>query len=440
MAGKTFVDNPDYMKQIDLIKKLHLLMAQGKGDTEEADTVREQVYPSWGQLTPAEMDRVNALSADLYMLDGTEVVQVGEAKQRSREWLAPQLMAAWNQQDWGTILALLRTGPDPEYLPRDRVAYFRGRGWAHFGHPDIAVLFFDYAAKLNPNDVGHQVSAMEALIQGGQLSSALQRANAVITKPASDPRLFFQAADVLFTALQPLPKEQACSVSERIIKVLEEALKKEQQVPPDPQWMIMAARACMEKGLCHVRLGQSDAGLDAYARALTFAPNHPATLTARGILLYRSNREREAVIDFEQAARTRTPLVLPYFFLAHWSLIQRDYSKCLEWCDEALRRTRLPALLANLFEWKAIARWEQGAAPESVRTFFEEALNYAPFDDRLQHNYSKYLESVKGAGREKTPWEIDTNEIRSAAENHAFEELLPYRNGDQGALVAAQGR
>jgi len=101
------------------------------------------------------------------MLEATEAAPEVESEKRSRTWLEPRLMEAWRRQDWDAFLALLRIGPDPDYLPPARVAYLRGRGWEHYGHHDIAALFFDYAAKLNPEEATYPVMPMEALIQGG---------------------------------------------------------------------------------------------------------------------------------------------------------------------------------------------------------------------------------------------------------------------------------
>ena len=82
---------------------------------------------------------------------------------------------AWERQDWDAVLALLRTGPD--FLTPDEIAYLRGRCWAGLGHPDIALLFLDHAARLNPQNINYRILTLEPLLQLGQLDEARQRAH-----------------------------------------------------------------------------------------------------------------------------------------------------------------------------------------------------------------------------------------------------------------------
>ena len=49
-----------------LLAQLHALMAQGKDESAEADSIREQMERPWQQMTKQEQEWMRGLSADLY--------------------------------------------------------------------------------------------------------------------------------------------------------------------------------------------------------------------------------------------------------------------------------------------------------------------------------------------------------------------------------------
>jgi hypothetical protein len=149
MTGK-FWDNPYYVEYETLLKKLHRLMAEGKGDSEEADAVRDEMDRPERELSREELARLNGLSADLYMLQDDENFEPSDSDEGAPELLAARLEAAWHGQDWEKVLELLRRGLTS--MARDRVAYMRAWAYGELGHPDTALLFMAYAAKLNPRE------------------------------------------------------------------------------------------------------------------------------------------------------------------------------------------------------------------------------------------------------------------------------------------------
>src|SRR4051794_11423587 len=112
MSGNRSLENPDYMKLVQVTRDVHRLHAAGRGESEEAEALLEDVYPAWGRLTSAEADRLNGLSADLYMLSDEEIFAKAEPAARTREQFGLRLRAAWERHDWDEVLALLRTSPD----------------------------------------------------------------------------------------------------------------------------------------------------------------------------------------------------------------------------------------------------------------------------------------------------------------------------------------
>lgn len=144
-----FLDNPSYKEAVCLLKEFHLLKREGKEDTDEADAIRDAMDKPWYELSEPEMARIKIMSADMDMLRGEETFRQVPPEQRTRKCLAPRLQAASERRDWATVLELLRNGPD--YMTPDQIAHLRGQAYTELGHPDIARLFFDYAAEQNPH-------------------------------------------------------------------------------------------------------------------------------------------------------------------------------------------------------------------------------------------------------------------------------------------------
>ena len=167
--------NSEYLKYLRLTLALHIMLKQGKGESAEADLLREEVLPTWARLTEHERERLNGLSADLYMLEGDEMHVHADPADRTRGRFGPRFKAAWGRQDWDEVLKLLRIGPD--FLGQDVNAYLRGRCWQELGQPDVAFLFFDHAGKLNPQRVGYHVLALEELTKYGNPDEIVQRAS-----------------------------------------------------------------------------------------------------------------------------------------------------------------------------------------------------------------------------------------------------------------------
>ena len=57
-----------FQDYVSLLEDLHSLIAQGKGDTDEADRLRDSMDDFWDRLNPREIQLARGLSADLYTL------------------------------------------------------------------------------------------------------------------------------------------------------------------------------------------------------------------------------------------------------------------------------------------------------------------------------------------------------------------------------------
>lgn len=160
---RMFNDNPSYLKCEVLLKNLHLFVTEGKNDSEEADQVREEMDDLERDLNSAEMERLNGLSADLYMLQDDEIYEPGGMVGITPEQLNAQIRAAWENKDWDGMLRLLRKGPG--LLSKDQVASLRAEAYGALGHLDTSVLFSNYAIRQNSNGHGNKPMSVRELVE-----------------------------------------------------------------------------------------------------------------------------------------------------------------------------------------------------------------------------------------------------------------------------------
>ena len=147
MTGR-FWNNPSFVQYEELLQRLHGLMAAGQGNGEAAEAVRNDVDILWRHLSEEERARLRGLSADLYMIEGDEVFEPGAADERSPDTLKADLEEAWRGERWGDLLVLLRKGG--VFGAPDHVARLRARAYQELGHREVARLFMEYAASLQP--------------------------------------------------------------------------------------------------------------------------------------------------------------------------------------------------------------------------------------------------------------------------------------------------
>ncbi len=178
-----FADNPSYVQCEMLLKEVHRLIGEGKGDTDEADFIRDSMEEPEQGITPTEGARLRGLSADLYMLQDDEIYEPYEGTQ---EELRLRLNDAWEQGRYEAVLALLRKGTP--FLTPERVAYLRGRCYAALGHLETALLFLRYAAERDPERAAYRVAVLDLLLKLHRADDALAEAASYL-KATAEPLL-----------------------------------------------------------------------------------------------------------------------------------------------------------------------------------------------------------------------------------------------------------
>jgi len=136
-----------YSKSVALLIELHLLMRDGKSETDEADIIRDQLDVPWKHLTENETNRIRNLSADLASLEPDSPFHHPERGGITRLDTADQIKLARRSNEYERILSILRD--HAEDVSADHAAFLRGWCYEQLGEPQVANLFFSYAARLD---------------------------------------------------------------------------------------------------------------------------------------------------------------------------------------------------------------------------------------------------------------------------------------------------
>jgi hypothetical protein len=160
MAGIVQNISENYSKSTALLIKLHLLIRDGKSETDEADAIRDQLDIPWKHLTEEETARIRDLSADLASIEPASPFKHPERGGITRPDVANRIKSARRLNEYEGILSILRD--HSEDVSADHAAFLRGWCYEQVGEPEVARLFFSYAAQLDVQNDLYAVFAASA--------------------------------------------------------------------------------------------------------------------------------------------------------------------------------------------------------------------------------------------------------------------------------------
>ncbi|MGH7135212.1 MAG: hypothetical protein ACREHD_05690 [Pirellulales bacterium] len=149
------------------VRELHRLALDGKDDdSPEAEAIRDATDAPWESLSEAERQLVRELWEDLFSLS--------ESAREPRPMTADVTVAldaaaeARKRGDWYQALMLLRRCAG--HLAPAQLSYLRGLIWRGSGDAETAAIFFEHAAKLEPdNDAYVAATRRDSTAQGATL-------------------------------------------------------------------------------------------------------------------------------------------------------------------------------------------------------------------------------------------------------------------------------
>ena len=393
-----------YREYVRLLRNLHALIAQGKGDSDEADRLRDLMDDPWYQMSPEEIRRVRGLSADLYTLvdPPSPPQQVDQEKIDEFDQLSA---GAGENGDWDRVLELFREHPHSH--PPHSVAFIRAVAWDKFGDGETSLLFLERAVSLCPNNFEYLDFYVFMLLQNGRVRDALSNTDRILNATEFvDPNVLYKAANALFGSLHSVgDDDEARSVAEKVIGLTQKAFENEKRLPEEDRFEASTTGGHVKLGICYSRLGREDLALDAYHFVLERDPDNDLALIGRGLLRFRTDKAL-AIEDFRKAVRGNSAYLWPYYFYAFHLITTGQFDECLHTCRAALLRTNDPATTAEFYEWLAIARDGLGQSRDAVQSSFENARSLAPWNQHIERNYQLFLQTDTATSVGQRAWSL----------------------------------
>ena len=320
MPTKPLILSPNYLTVVRGIHEMHRLIADGQEDSPAAEAVRDATDRPWQALSEVERRRASGLSEDLY-----SIKQVAPPPAQSMD---PQAAARCNDAvearqrgEWDRALELLRKSR--AFVAPALVSYLRGSIWSEAGDARTAVLFYEHALRLQPDNGNYLAIFLHALDVVAP-TAARQRGEEILREPDKFPPVaVVRAADLVFKAARMLPEVEATELFRRLIPVLQGALATIEAGDESGVDQSSYAMAVSLLGFSYEFLGETQLAANYYTRGLAAQPQNDGLLVARGILLYGSSPR--AITDLELAVRQGSPVIWPYFYLAHHYLVNGDH-------------------------------------------------------------------------------------------------------------------
>jgi hypothetical protein len=139
--------DPAYERYASFVRALHRLFLEGKGESDEADALRDQMDEPWEALTEEQRALVSGLTADLNWIRREPARSHPERDEVLTEDL-PKMGAAIEAGDWRVVLEILRRAAPR--LARPYVAELRARAWEGLGDHESGRLFAQHATGARP--------------------------------------------------------------------------------------------------------------------------------------------------------------------------------------------------------------------------------------------------------------------------------------------------
>ena len=273
-----------FSEYLRLLARLHELIVQGRGDTDEADLIRDQMDGPWSQLNRRQIELADGLSCDFYTLGTNRTVpDFGGAND-------DDFREAVQRQDWEKAINLVRKRESS--LSPAVVAFLRGVCWLHLKQPEIALKFFEESSRIEPPDSEQEIWYLSCLIQSGRALDAVPHARELLGT-SSNLMLQRAALEVLFAAASDLPDTErramlldGCQFAEALLSISRWLTQPDGTDAQLALWLHLA--------ISYLDLDDRDKATHACLQALQIQPSNRSALELLGFLNY---------ADFPQEAR-----------------------------------------------------------------------------------------------------------------------------------------
>jgi tetratricopeptide (TPR) repeat protein len=412
MPQQPLSQSPAYQEVVRGLLRMHQYTIEGQDESEEADALREAMGEPWERLSAIERERVAGLSKDLYTVSDPPPSQPPQPMNPQAQGKLDEAYESRERGEWDRALELWRRWG--KYVPAPLLSYLRAMIWEAAGDRPVAVVFFEHACRLDPQNENFQAMFLNVL-KWTNNEQARTRAEAILQESEKHvPNLVIQAADVLYGLTTVISDHEAAPIYRRLVGILTPLLSRTKDEEglehPTQVSMILLLLAT-----CHRGLGETREAYGYYSRALVLEPRNDALLIARGILVYGTSPT--AIADFEQAIKLNSQIVWPYFYMAHYLLSNNRLEDCRAMCERALGKLAPPRVQSELCEFLAIALTGLGYPPPVVQRAFENAIRVDPSNQRARQNLERFLNALAARTPRPIDWERPSDSyIRSSGQ------------------------
>jgi len=282
MNRPLYRDNPEYVKYVDGLLRLHRLMRDGLGDTDEANAVREEMDGPWYRLSKAEVSRTDDLSADLFTIEPDSESPHPASGGISSDDARRELEALLSREDWEAVLQYLRDHPDR--VAADFAAYYRGRCWDELGDHEAAVEFLRFATAENDLFASSLISPLLSAGRVDEAMSLCERLAGSLEK-VLNPYGVFAVANGCCSIAGRVDDEHRRVWLERALRVFHEGFARIDKLREQGYELEVTAANYTGMALCYQLLGNSDEARRACETALGLDPSHSLARILHGLIL-----------------------------------------------------------------------------------------------------------------------------------------------------------
>lgn len=408
-----------YSMWLKRILDIHRAQAWDVEQTDIQEREDDELNDLWTEIDDCQKQRLWGLSSDLNSLRDREVCVESDWPPMTQKDLVHAQSEAFQRKDWDKLLEHLRRPPREH--PRGTVDYLRGRAWQEMGHPEVAVLFFDNATRLEPENSTYGVLALECLKATQDWQEVLRRFEAYVHDPATPARLLFRAADAVHLYAD---RASAHEYFQKALGAIDEGFRRLQQSGQQEQLDTILAGAYATKSICLEHLGRTSESLQVYDEAVRRFPENTTLLSARGLLKQELGLP-DAVDDFREAVARGTSVAWAYIELARDVLRKGGSEEAIRLCKRALPLAqRDTTLQATLFELMAIASLRRDGSADVVRAAFQKAGELDPLSEEIRINRSRFESFAANPHTGEPNWQMPSRPPRVAIDG-VHSELEP---------------
>ncbi len=183
MAAKPLILSPNYLTVVRGIREMHRLIAAGQEDSPAAEalgmlsTVLGRYSLKWNAEGPADSRKTS--------IQSRKAQPPAEAMNPQAAARLSDAIEARQEGEWDRALELLRRWR--AHTAPALVSYLRGSIWIEAGDPHTAVLFYDHASRLQP-DNGNYLASFLHTLELVDKAAAKQRAEEILRSRISSQR------------------------------------------------------------------------------------------------------------------------------------------------------------------------------------------------------------------------------------------------------------